>query len=286
LKTKDIHLSYAGGSGGFICTHTILQSQQHFSVFKEIKPPVTKEEFLEQFDQIKKRQWHITDNLQWKTTEVWPDNKSTSQHHVAGLNRLYMTCNSFSFNNVQLEQSSINVIIFTDIESQIELSQYKNCGLFYNNKQNLKDFISPIINHAWQISYNQVKDIAWPTIQLCDIGMLPKNIQQELLTLDQGFDIFFDYDQHKNYYLIYKQIATRHMSATYKINDTEINVDARIFNFFSTGDHIVKLQDVIRSKGRYLTDLLELPWNTGHADLIDNWVKLHPPELIEQILSR
>ena len=286
MKTKNIHLLYQGGNGGFICAHTILQSQQHFSVFKKNKPSASKTEFLEQFSQIKKQQWQITNNLQWKTTEVWPDNESTSYHQISGLNRLYMTCNPDSFDNFQIDPADINVVIFTDIESQIEFSQYKNCGLFYNNNQAIEDYVISIINNAWRTSYNSVKDISWPTTELCDIDLLSENICQELLTLHQGFDVFFDYDQHKNYHLTYKQICTRFMSTPYKINEVEINVENKIFKFFPTVDHIVKLQDVINSKGRYLTDLLELPWNTGHADLIDNWVKLHPPELIEQILSR
>jgi hypothetical protein len=283
LKTKDIHLLYRGSTGGFICSHLILQSQKHFCLYQNYphenyKWPESKAEFLEQFNEVKNYQWTIHNVARWKNTEVWPENSATEQTQITGLNRLYVTNNPCSENMQIYKQTNINIAIYTDIVSQLEMSTLKNSYWFYNNiyLQN---------NQRWQNSYSDVKDISWPAVELHDVDLLPDSIWQELLTQHQGFDIFFNYSKSKNDVdLISHFILGSTMK--HEAHGEIINIDSEYRAILPIVDHMVKLQDVIRSRGRCLTDLLELPWNPGHADLVDNWVKLHPPELIEQMLSR
>jgi hypothetical protein len=283
LKTKDIHLLYYGGTGGLICSHVILQSQQHFCLYrtypqKNYKWPDSKAKFLKQFDEVKNYQWNIHDVARWKQTEIWPENLNTEQIQIDGLNRLYVTNNPSSTNMQIYRPTNINVAIYTDIISQIELSSLKNAYWFIDN-------IYPQNNQQWQSSYGNVKDVLWPEVELCDVDLLSDEIWQELLTQHQGFDIFFNYSKNKNEVELLSHFLLR-KTMQYKMPKEIVNIDWEYNSILPKVDHMVKLQDVIRSKGRYLTDLLELPWNTGHADLIDHWIKLHPPELIEKILSR
>jgi hypothetical protein len=281
LKTKDIHLLYRGSTGGFICSHVILQSQRHFCLYrdypcKNYKWPKTKDEFLNQFDEVKNYQWNIQDTSNWKRTEIWPENSDTEKIEINGLNRLYVTVNPSQEDIHLCKQTNINVAIYTDIISQIELSRLKKSYWFF-------DSVYQKSNQQWQNSYNDVKDISWPAVELHDIDLLSEAIWQELLTQHQGFDMFFNYSKSKNDVELLSHII---LSGAIKYKTTNEIIDREYNSILPKVDHMVKLQDVIKSKGRYLTDLLELPWNTGHADLIDHWIQLHPPELIEKILSR
>lgn len=214
MNKKDIHIFYGAGSGGFIAAHAILQSQQHFCVFTsypKFYPKVnSKLEFLEQFDQIKQHQWSIKDPALWKSTEVWPHNNATQQHIINGMNRLYLSCNDFYIDN-----TAINVLIYTDQESQLDLGHYKRTFVVYQ---------------SWFHRNQDAKSL----------NSLPD---------------------------INKVVA-----------DTA--------DFFPLADHTIRLQDLIRTKGKCLTDCLGLPWTVEHEKLIDHWVDLHPPELIEKILTR
>lgn len=214
MNKKDIHIFYGAGSGGFIAAHIILQSQQHFCVFtsypKFYPKTNTKLEFLEQFEQVKQYQWGVKDPAQWKSTEVWPHNIATQKHSIDNLNRLYLSCNHF-----YIDQSATNVLIYTDLESQLDLGHYKQTFVVYE---------------SW---FHRNRD-------------------------SNPSDYFPEIDK----------------------------VTAATADFFPLADHTIKLQDLIRTKGRCLTDCLDLPWTDHHAKLMDHWIGLHSPELMEKILSR
>lgn len=283
MKTKDIHLLYRGSTGGFICSHLILQSQQHFCLYENYhrdnyKWPESKAQFLQQFEEVKNYQWTIHNVSQWKSTEIWPENSATEKMQITGMNRLYVTNNPCPENMQSYKHTNVNVAIYTDIVSQLEMSILKNSYWFYNN-------IYVQNNQRWQNSYSDVKDLSWPMVELHDVDLLPDHIWQELLTQHQGFDAFFDYSKSKNDVNLISHFILN-SAIKYKTQNKTIDIDSEYNSILPMIDHMVKLQDVIRSKGQCLTDLLELPWNSGHADLIDTWVRLHPPKLIEQILSR
>lgn len=271
---------YQGGSGGFICAHLILQSQCHFAVFLNAKPcPESKAEFLEQFSQVVKDQWNIIDSLQWKSNEVWMDNQATSKHSIDGLNRFYHSCNPTWQPVEPLPPLKTNVLIYTDLTSQFDLSLYKR-SYWFSAEPN--DYES--LEQNWNSEYSKAKDAARTTVKLHEIEQLSADKQKQLLAVDKNFDIFFQWAQHRNSALTRKQYILS-KAVTCKINNVETVVDPRVASLLPMFEHAIKLQDIILSNGRYLTDLLELPWNSGHADLIKKWISLHPPELIKQILS-
>lgn len=284
MSKKDIHILYSGGSGGFIAAHTILKSQQHFCLFKsypKFYPKTdTKSKFLEQFSQIVQQQWDITNPSLWKNNEVWPHNSATQQHTIEGMDRLYLSCGHYVIN-----QTAVNVLLYTDIESQFELSQYKRAYFFQNsnNYQTIENFLYEKMNKAWKIFYNNVKNESWPAVELLDIKSLPGNICQQLLETSPEFENFINCNQDS-----ISECWRKHTLLTQSSDYLPGigKVDAGIVQVFPLVDYTIKLQDLIQTKGRCLTDCLALPWTEEHAKLIDHWVALHPPELMKKILSR
>ena len=49
---------------------------------------------------------------------------------------------------------------------------------------------------------------------------------------------------------------------------------------------VIRLQDLVRTQGRCLTEQLDLPWHQRHADLIQHWLGLHPKALQHRLLDQ
>ena len=143
---KPIHLIYQGGSGGQLCSHLVLQSQQHFCAFDQ-QPIHTAEQFDQQFEQIKQQQWHnIPSIAQWKTTEHWPQNNLTQSLRVPDRAKFFLTVNPV-INDVK-KYRAVNVLIYTDLATQLELSQLKQAWIYH------PDYNIPMTNDAkWQTDY-------------------------------------------------------------------------------------------------------------------------------------
>ena len=65
MFSKNYHLGYRGGSGGFILLHFLLLSGKYFS---ELENNVKK---------VIENQWDIIDHRKWKLNEIWPNNDLT-----------------------------------------------------------------------------------------------------------------------------------------------------------------------------------------------------------------
>ena len=277
---KDIHIWYGGGSGGHICSHLILESQQHFCCYREFDTPHTTKHFANQFQQVKHQQWCIQTPSQWKTQEFWPINQQTAQNTVSGLDRLFLTCNPTAA--VTMDQNCVNVLIYTDFETQWHMSMFKHCFVF-SGVNNINDFCRDQCNQRWERSYLAVKDSSWPVASFDQLDQLPVEILDELQQQHRGFDTYLGWLEHHDSVKLYQQLCM--LEAGVKLVDNQL-LSTTSLELMSRVDHAIKLQDIVGTQGRCLLDTMELPWYPGHADLIQHWLSLHSIDLQTRLLNR
>ena len=271
---KPIHIIYAGGSGGHICAHLILSSKQHFCVFDKFSITQTAQEFEQQFEFVKQDQWAIERPADWKRREHWPVNHKTNSVSVPDLSKLLLTCNPGKIDLV-INPEHINVLIYTDIDTQYEIAKFKRCWIF-ESVLDLDQHCYNLCNQVWSTSYNNVKDSGWPMVELNDLPTLSMNIQTELFDLHQGFDIWADWLVHRDNCETYK---TLYVSSEAQARIGQDWVTQSIADIAGQVDHVIKLQDVVATKGKILLNSVDLPYFSQHQDLFDRWFNLHSYEL-------
>ena len=111
---------YYGGSGGFLLLHSLLLTDQFYADGYD-------EKTLNDLSI-----WKISNNLNWKNHEIWPNNLKTSEYQTNKI-KLYHHCNDDI--NWQLHQGT-RVLLYTDLETQLALAKYKNAWI-YNPTANL-----------------------------------------------------------------------------------------------------------------------------------------------------
>lgn len=255
---KDLQLCYSGGSGGFLLLHLLLLSGKFYTAF----------DVNESINSIINKQWGVSDHSQWKKSEIWPNNRATLSA-TTSLDRLYFICNpdkgSASFFPAK------NLILYTDINSQIELSYYKKAYWFVNDRSSsLKIAVFKKIIQEWNVHYCNLKDPSWPShVSARRINRLPKKIQQELL------------DSEYTHQLL-KKFTDCCLCSVGNYKKDLVNLS--ILPFLQNADVVVKLQDLVNSNGTVLENLLGIPpINKQQRDLIGHWKQLHPPELLQKI---
>ena len=250
----DLKLSYRGGSGGFLLLHLLLLSGRYYTAFDVAEP----------LDHIIQKQWDIGNHSEWKASETWPNNLATSSA-ITSLDRLYFYCNPETYDAPFI--TAKNLMLYTDIDSQIELSYYKKAYWFSEDRSSSLTIATyKKLIPLWNEHYNNMKDPSWPSrVSIRRINRLPKKIQQELLE-----------SQYTQLLLNGRWLAVG--------NYRKDLVDMSILPFLNNADVVVKLQDLVNSNGAVLENLLEIPpINKQQRDLICQWKKLHPPELLQKI---
>ena len=167
---SDLKLYYSGGSGGFLLLHLLLLSGRYYTAF----------DVDDSINSIVDKQWNISDHSRWKTFEIWPNNLATWSADTS-LDRLYFVCNPDHADIPSIPGK--NLILYTDIDSQIELSYYKKSHWFLNDRSSsLKIAQFKRLIQEWLAHYNNIRDPSWPgRVSPRHINRLPKLIQQELL---------------------------------------------------------------------------------------------------------
>jgi len=277
---KDIHIYYGGGSGGHVCAHLILQSHQHFSVFDPTNIPANPDEFYHQFKMVKQNQWSIDQPTMWKNKECYYDNATTASVVLPGMGRLFLTVNPSA--NLIPDPNVINVMIYSDIDTQMEIAVVKRCSVFYKITR-LEEECYNLCNIAWKKGYACVSEPHWPVVDLCDIDQLPEFIINELKTVHQNFDMYLRWPQHRLSYKTYQELIIAYCANSYlhgnRVFDDVAKVAAKM-------DHAVKLQHIVQTRGRCLLDAVELPWTAEHGALMDHWLLLHSDALQQKLLSK
>jgi len=254
---NDITLGYSPACGGFLLFHLLLLSQQYHAEF--VKPVDIPTAIA--------NQWNIKNHTEWKHTEYWPDNNKTSVCDNSA-NKIYFYCNPSLEEFTQ--RSTRKIMLYSDINSQLALAQYKNAHWYYDQTQFglNRNFIA-----LWNSHYSAVKAPGWPRcISPRHIDTLPQSIQQELL-LDPYTQSFVGCNSWQDY-IVASDTTT--YQKTLVLNHT--------VDLINAANECVSLQELVNSRGSVLVDKNLIPTvNTAQTNLIEHWLQLHPVQLLDQI---
>lgn len=247
----DLHLGYIGGSGGFLAFHLLMLSNKYVNCLNK------------DFETIVQKQWNIKDHKKWKLNEVWPDNTKTSK--LDGSPKLYFYCNP-SVDEWQ-HLPGDRLLVYTDLESQLKLSEYKNCWIYHSSTDN-RD-----LDLQFSLFYQNIKDPQWPqctTIQ--DSTQLPDWIRSELMQ-SEYYQQFIAARSWEDWIVKYN-----HKS----VIDHKV-VFHPVVELANHSNFVIKLQDIVNTDGHALLDALDIEVTDPHRSLLACWRKLHSADLLVQI---
>lgn len=266
MPAQDLKILYSGASGGFVVLHYLLLTRKYQIDIINHQP----------LEEIIEHQWAVRFPGKWKSKELWPDN---SQTDLLPSPRLYFFC---GFNNTIGHFPGDNLVVYTDISSQIKLAQYKNANWFCSTS-----FYGDArrVYRNWQQHYQKIKDSTWPACASWrKLNQLPKDIYNEIVSNDHHKQ-FIDYEQSLKSRTFGRSTAT---SESIKISNSvdyqgrSIAKEAK--NLINVAKYSILLQDFINSNGQELLDLLDLGTvSDEQIQLLNHWKSLHPKELLEQI---
>lgn len=288
---NDIHVLFYGASGGHICAHLILQSGQHFCTYDHSF--CQKDEFELQFKQIKTKNWDLMKTDQWRDHHSWPNNDLTYSTRVPNVNRLYFTCapneckdphgipDSYSLDHQDHKKymPCTPLLVWTDIDTQAELARFKKSRWFLRNQfgiyrywQTYGQFVD-----QWESLYKKYKQPQWPDLTVQDIPNLNEEMARYLLSFAE-FRSFFKIAEIEPGWSVWKK--------SLRVNEYNgFCVERSVYLMLQENCLPIRLQDVAKTRGRALTDLLDLPWTENHGNLVDQWLALHPKELRAMLLD-
>ena len=245
----DLSLNYYGASGGFMALWVLLLGSDYQCKFKE---PGT-------LDSIFKKHWNIQDHTSWKSTEIWPDNNQTRQSNIR--QKIYFRCNP-SDDVWESEQDLTRIFVYTDFDTQIQLSEFKNA--FRNHNRTSKD-VYPVAHFV--NSYNNIKDPLWPTIDsFYDLPKLPVRIQNEVRKTLNVTENYVNDLIDKDRILINGEYVWKELGPK-----------------FRQADFMIKLQDIVTTNGNALLNKIGFETNDRVKDFISQWLGLHSEALQKRI---
>jgi hypothetical protein len=245
----DVHLGYRGGSGGFLLLHLLLYSGDYHVSFED---GLT-------FDDAVNRQWHITDTLCWKNSEVWPDRHETMLDR-SSLPRIFYYCNpdiseyflpqKYIVNSYQRckDQSWPEV---EDFESYIKLPKH------IRDECEIQHGLAPLVQR-----YVKHKKFVWLYTDI--------DSQQELA-----------YYKKAHWYCQQPEKPKQVRSEYGIYNNTPVEIEA--VPFLQRCDIVLYLQDLIRNPSTLIDLGLIESVNVRQIQLIEKWLSLHPWELLKKI---
>jgi hypothetical protein len=261
---NDLHLFYYGASGGFFALHLLLLTEQYQCVFVDQD---------QNFETIFQNQWNITNPSKWKQQETWPDNDNTLTTNFE--KKIYYTCNNV--NEIGFYPAKL-IVIYTDIETQWLLASTKRAFWFTDNtnEQVLKTIHQEFVEY-----YQTIKGFDWPECQtIQDFNFLPDYVKKECI-------------EHWG-------VATRwtfsnpEIEKSFQIYRTGISMNYRgdkVYNKLITelditrADIVIKLQDLIKTKGEILFEQLGIKGNQKTNDFVDLWLSKHTPEQLKYLIN-
>jgi len=243
---NDLSLFYSGGSGGFLGFHGILLSGIHYA--DGYDNPIVQTSL--QWNAVKKNGTDL-----WKKSEIDPDNQKTLESDRK--NKIFFYCNSkpnvFDYSHIK---DSTKILVYTDIETQFMLMELKKAYLVQNK----------IINWPsdWELFYSDIKDKDWEECEYPnDIKKLPSDIIKRIHN-----------DNYKE--LDYFGIDSK--------TDKDV-ISANVEWYKNNTDVQFKLQDIVKTKFKNVTDALNIPHTEEQKILTEYWLSLHPVEIQQHLME-
>jgi hypothetical protein len=276
-KHPDITIFYFGASGGFFLLYMLLLTKQYRCVFKDGSVDAFSNRLTH---------WNISDVSKWKDTEIWPDNGKTLVAKF-DTHKVYFVCNPDplfltkpGIHDGQFEKlPSTKILLYTDLATQWNLAKTKRAYWFQQGRD--LDGSGPVwqtdefMEGQFRIRYDNVKQPEWPDCATsADFYSLPKHIQDTCIN-DHHFWEVLDYAKFD--------------SPDYKPRGVEYNneiVYKRAVDFMSQVDIVVKLQDVIKTKGSVLFDQLGITSSAEIAKFLVQYLSLHTVEQRGYLLGK
>lgn len=245
---NTINIDYYGGSGGFLTLWIVLLGTSYRCKF----------DLDYSLDDIFAKHWDIKSTDKWKDTEVWPNNNTTAQSNFKEKVLFFCSPTQEEWNT----RLGKKILIYTDYSTQFKLSKLKNSFMFFNNPT--RDFETEHILRCLTTAYENIRDESWPDTAVLttvkDFENLQSYIKDELMEC-LGVDSFDDIVNSLKY--IYKDSAVWY------------ELEGKL----ETADLAIKLQDLVRTRGKILLDYLGYPSNQKVDDFIDFWLDKHPVEI-------
>lgn len=266
-KLKDISLYYFGGSGGFLLLHLLMLSDQFYCSFYKHKNV--------SFTEILKKQWNIKNHHDWKKSEIWPHNAATFSS-ITDKRKIYFYCNPTA---ETIRTDTLNILLYTDVRSQLILSKYKNAFDFF--QFNRRNYLRRKIR-SWQKHYNDIKDDSWPVCpSLKKFKYLPYHVKQELLLHPYTKHILTVSTTDRE--LVEESIA-EHISITKDVVMVENNemIFSEVSDIMQRVDKKYKLQDIVNNIS-LMSDLTHSNTTDEQKKLLNHWKSLHTKELLNSI---
>lgn len=129
-----INILYWGGTGGFCLLHTLLLSDESFCCIP-----------LNQYKNNIFTQWS-RDYDNWKSRELWPDNKCTLSS-PSTLRKILFSCNDFSG---WMSYPGKKVLLYTDLKTHIEMCYLKKSNFL--QYEDPSSYINKMLSN--KISFN------------------------------------------------------------------------------------------------------------------------------------
>jgi len=250
------NIGYRGGSGGFLFLHFLLLSDQYYTdIFDNVN-----------FSDVITQQWNISNHVNWKTTEFWPNNfKSINDN--SGLDRIAYFCNPTTQEFFQKKHSmDIMSLGYNDVKDPAwpaltSVSDLVDLPMWiYDEIYNTLDYKNTLAYLLGQVTVKSV----WLYTDI--------DSQNELAYYKKAY--------------FYSNQPTREKRQDLT-TCTEIwngvSVDKNAVYFLNNSDIQVKLQDLVNVPESLIDCGLINNVNQKQYDLLKHWKSLHPPELLQKI---
>lgn len=265
-KLKDISLYYFGGSGGFLLLHLLMLSDQFYCSF----PPHNNVSFTE----ILKKQWDVKNHHDWKKSEIWPDNHVTFSS-ITDKRKIYFYCNPTA---ETIRPDTLNILLYTDIKTQLILSKYKNASYFFKFSRYayLKNKIK-----LWRAHYNAIMAETWPKCNsIKHFNNLPEYIKTELLENPYtAVNLTIANNDQELVNDFFNRLVLDNKTFLTETNDL-VSVD--VFNIMPYMHTCYKLQEIINDIN-IINNITHVNLNTNQQNLLKHWKSLHTKELLNSI---
>ena len=248
---QHINLFYFGASGGFLCLHLLLLTNQYNCIFKG---------HTQNFDDVFSKQWDISEIGERKNSETWPDNDRTLRSNFD--NKIFFHCNDVeNFGKF----SGRKVVVYTDSSTQWQMAKSKNAYWFDTGPTTVRDL-------EFSNVYNVVKGDSWPACnQMANFANLPAHIKQELI-LKFNFAKRWDLQIGRRTPPIKSDVKTSIFNGNIVMSElVELLTNTDV-------DIVVKYQDLIRTNGDILFDQLGIRGDQRCKDFVEMYVALHTPD--------